>query len=53
MTFRPIHLRLLLLAAWGPIFRALDADSDRNKARLENLVAYVESLQARVTAKRD
>lgn len=40
------------MPVWGPIFRALDADSARNKARIENLVAYVESLQVRGGPKR-
>jgi len=39
------------MPVWGPIFRALDSDSARNKARIENLVAYVESLQVRGAAK--
>lgn len=38
------------MPVWGPIFRALDADAARNKSRVDNLVAYVESLQA-LTAK--
>ena len=40
------------MPVWGPIFRALDSDSARNKARIENLVAYVESLQVRGATKR-
>ena len=40
------------MPVWGPIFRALDADSARNKARIENLVAYVESLQVPAATKR-
>ena len=33
------------MPTWGPIFRALDASDARARVRLNNLVAYVESLQ--------
>ena len=39
------------MPVWGPIFRALDSDTTRNKARIENLVAYLETLQVRDGAK--
>ena len=35
------------MPVWGPIFRALDPGDPLNKARIENVVAYVESLQVR------
>ena len=35
------------MPVWGPIFRALDPGDSLNKARIENVVAYVESLQVR------
>jgi len=40
------------MPVWGPIFRALDAETTRNAARIENLVAYLESLQVRGVTKR-
>jgi len=33
------------MPVWGPIFRALDASDARAKARIKNLVAYVQSIQ--------
>jgi mono/diheme cytochrome c family protein len=39
------------MPVWGPIFRALDSDTTRNAARIENLVAYLESLQVRGPAR--
>src|SRR4051812_47551079 len=35
------------MPVWGPVFRALDTDTARNAMRVENLVAYVESIQVR------
>jgi mono/diheme cytochrome c family protein len=40
------------MPVWGPLFRALDSDAARNKARIENLVAYIDSLQLRGAARR-
>ncbi len=34
------------MPVWGPIFRGLDPSSERARIRVQNLVAYVESLQA-------
>jgi mono/diheme cytochrome c family protein len=33
------------MPVWGPIFRALDSSDARAKARIKNLVAYVQSIQ--------
>jgi hypothetical protein len=30
---------------WGPIFRALDPSDARTKQRIENVVAFIESIQ--------
>lgn len=35
------------MPVWGPIFRALENSDPRVKVRLENIVAYIESLQVR------
>jgi mono/diheme cytochrome c family protein len=35
------------MPVWGPIFTGLDPSEARTKVRIENLVAYVESLQER------
>ena len=35
------------MPVWGPIFRYLDPDRRAADARIENLVAHIESLQAR------
>jgi mono/diheme cytochrome c family protein len=35
------------MPVWGPIFRALDPGDPLNKARIENIVAHLESLQVR------
>jgi mono/diheme cytochrome c family protein len=35
------------MPVWGPIFRALDASDTRAKIRIDNLVSYLESLQAK------
>jgi mono/diheme cytochrome c family protein len=32
---------------WGPIFRALDPSDTRARIRIENLVSYLESIQAK------
>ena len=31
---------------WGPIFHQIEADVDRGNVRLENLMKYLESIQA-------
>jgi mono/diheme cytochrome c family protein len=38
------------MPVWGPIFRGLDSRKDVNDARIENLVKYIESIQAKVKA---
>ena len=35
------------MPVWGPIFRALEASDPRVKVRIQNIVAYIESLQSR------
>lgn len=35
------------MPVWGPIFRGLDRSDTRAKVRIENLVSYIESIQAR------
>ena len=35
------------MPVWGPIFRALDPNDRRARARLSNIVTHVESLQAK------
>jgi mono/diheme cytochrome c family protein len=35
------------MPVWGPIFRGLDPSEPRTRVRIENLVTYIESLQAR------
>jgi hypothetical protein len=36
------------MPVWGPIFRALDPSNERlTLIRIENLVGYLESIQAR------
>jgi len=35
------------MPVWGPIFRALEASDPRVKVRIENIVAYIESIQVR------
>ena len=37
---------------WGPIFKGLDNRDEVNAARIENLVKYLESIQARAKADR-
>jgi mono/diheme cytochrome c family protein len=32
---------------WGPIFRSLDSSEARTRARIDNLVSYLESIQAK------
>jgi mono/diheme cytochrome c family protein len=34
------------MPVWGPIFRGLDADDRMNAIRIENVVGYIESIQA-------
>ena len=38
------------MPVWGPIFRDLDRRKEVNDARIENLVKYIESIQAKVKA---
>jgi len=35
------------MPVWGPIFRGLDPNDTRVKIRIANLVAYIESIQAK------
>lgn len=35
------------MPVWGPIFRALETSDPRVKVRLQNIVAYIESIQSR------
>jgi hypothetical protein len=35
------------MPVWGPIFNGLDADVTANRVRIENIVMYLETLQAR------
>ena len=35
------------MPVWGPIFRALETSDPRVKVRIENIVAYIESIQVR------
>ena len=35
------------MPVWGPIFRALDPSDIRAKVRIDNLVTYIESIQAK------
>ena len=35
------------MPVWGPIFRALETSDPRVKVRIQNIVAYIESLQSR------
>ncbi len=35
------------MPVWGPIFNALDPSETRTNVRIENLVAYIESLQVK------
>jgi mono/diheme cytochrome c family protein len=35
------------MPAWGPTFRSLDPSAARVKVRIANLVAYIESIQAK------
>lgn len=38
------------MPVWGPIFRGLDSRKEVNDARIENLVKFIESIQAKVKA---
>jgi mono/diheme cytochrome c family protein len=38
------------MPVWGPIFKGLDSRDAVNAARIENLVKYIESIQARAKA---
>jgi mono/diheme cytochrome c family protein len=38
------------MPVWGPIFRGLDNRKEVNDARIENLLKYIESIQAKVKA---
>ena len=35
------------MPVWGPIFQALDPQDRMNRIRIENVVAYIESIQAK------
>jgi mono/diheme cytochrome c family protein len=35
------------MPVWGPIFRSLDPSDTRTKVRIENIVAFVESIQVK------
>ena len=35
------------MPVWGPIFKGLDTRNEVNEARIENLVKYIESIQAK------
>jgi mono/diheme cytochrome c family protein len=35
------------MPVWGPIFQALETSDPRVKVRIQNIVAYIESIQAR------
>ena len=35
------------MPVWGPIFRSLDSSEARTRARIDNLVSYLESIQAK------
>jgi mono/diheme cytochrome c family protein len=35
------------MPVWGPIFRALETSDPRVKVRIQNIVAYLESIQSR------
>jgi mono/diheme cytochrome c family protein len=41
------------MPVWGPIFRAFDPSDARVRQRIENLVTYIESIQAPTTAPGD
>ena len=38
------------MPVWGPIFKGLDTRNEVNEARIENLVKYIESIQAKTKA---
>jgi mono/diheme cytochrome c family protein len=40
------------MPVWGPIFKGLDNRNDVNEERINNLVKYIESIQAKATADR-
>jgi mono/diheme cytochrome c family protein len=35
------------MPVWGPIFRALDPQDQMNRVRIENVVAFIESIQSK------
>jgi hypothetical protein len=35
------------MPVWGPIFQALDSSDERARARIENVIAYLMSIQAK------
>ena len=41
------------MPVWGPIFKGLDSRAAVNETRIENLVKYVESIQAKAKAAPD
>jgi hypothetical protein len=40
------------MPVWGPIFKGLDNRNDVNEERINNLVKYIESIQAKARADR-
>jgi mono/diheme cytochrome c family protein len=38
------------MPVWGPIFKGLDSRNEVNEVRIENLVKYIESIQAKAKA---
>lgn len=38
------------MPVWGPIFKGLDSRDEINEARIDNLVKYIESIQAKAKA---
>lgn len=38
------------MPVWGPIFKGLDSRGAVNAVRIENLVKYIESIQAKAKA---
>ena len=38
------------MPVWGPIFKGLDNRDEVNQQRIENLIKYIESIQAKAKA---
>jgi hypothetical protein len=38
------------MPVWGPIFKALDSRDEVNAARIESIVRFIESIQAKAKA---